>query len=555
MSINTNDIHALIKVCQNFDDTFADNEIVELFASILDISKVSYRVFFNDVCVESAVVYNSSNPGLGEEFSFQRMASDDRLIVVKIFRASDAIKMTEEENNVLMTFGETVLSGICVKNLVIAYENARYYDSLTQLTNVNYFLAHLDNLLSSERYEQYSVACVNIKNCGSINRIFGSDITDSIIKDFAQDNLDLFKFEDMEVFSRLSSDSFIMVTKTENIDSIVNRMNNSEVSVDLNGDIVDYNVRIRAGIVNLKSNNRKSSDIIHLAEHALAFSRLPEYPDIYYINGDGESNGNLSSVSASEINSALKNNQLLVYYYPIVNKKISPDKKKLIGAEAVVRWKKDGRMIDPTTLIPSAGNNNLIRDINDFVFRKVCETINAWEADGIESVPIAIKLTAFDYFNTAFADNILRYIDRYHIDRSKIILEFDEESFHGHYDEMKVATDKFTSAGVRITILNYGGNSSSLKLLGTFNFDFLKLNPELLNSTSAKDVIIVENIITMAHRLGYEVICVDPANEEKVKSISSSGCNLFQGDMFDKALSERFFRRRLSNPDYAAKNQ
>ncbi|MBP5180874.1 MAG: GGDEF domain-containing protein [Clostridiales bacterium] len=555
MSLNINDIHALIKVCQNFDDTFADNEIVELFASILDVSKVSYRVFFNDVCVESAVVYHSSNPTLGEEFSFQRMASDDRLIVVKIFRASDAIELTEEETNALMTFGETVLSGICVKNLVNAYEYARYYDSLTGLTNVNYFLNHLDALLASDRYEQYSVACVNIKNCGSINRIFGSDITDSIIKDFAQDNLDLFDYDELEVFSRLSSDSFIMIVKTENTDGILTKLNNSEVSVDLNGDIVDYNVRIRAGIVNLMSNNRKSSDVIHLAEHALAFSRLPEYPDIYYINGDGESNGNLASVSASEINNALKSNQLLVYYRPIVNSKSSTDKKTLIGAEAVVRWKKDGRMIDPIALIPSAGNNNLIRDINDFVFRKVCETINGWEADGVESVPIAIKLSAFDYFNTAFADNILRWIDRSHIDRSKIILEFDEESFHGHYDEMKVATDKFTSAGVRITISNYGDNKSSLKLLGTFNFDFLKLNPDLLNSKSAKDIIIVENIIAMAHRLGYEVICVDPVNEDKVKSISSCGCSLFQGDIFDKALSERFFRRRLSNPDYSNSNK
>ena len=164
-------------------------------------------------------------------------------------------------------------------------------------------------------------------------------------------------------------------------------------------------------------------------------------------------------------------------------------------------------------------------------------------------------MSAFDYFNTAFADNILRWIDRSHIDRSKIILEFDEESFHGHYDEMKVATDKFTSAGVRITISNYGDNKSSLKLLGTFNFDFLKLNPDLLNSKSAKDIIIVENIIAMAHRLGYEVICVDPVNEDKVKSISACGCSLFQGDIFDKALSERFFRRRLSNPDYSNSNK
>ena len=550
MSININDIHKLIKVCQDFGHDFSENETVELFASLLGISKVSYRLFYNDVCIESDVVYHATVPSLGEEFTFQRIASNDRLIVLKVFRFVDAEELTSEQRASLLTFGETVLSGICVRNLINAYENAKYSDALTKLPNVNYFLNHLDKLISTNKCDMYSVACVNIKNCGSINRIFGSDITDRIIRDFAQDNLELFDDSNYEVLSRLSSDSFIMTCLTKNVANILSKMNNCEVSVDLNGDIVDYNVSIRGGVVDLHSNNRKSSDIVHLAEHALAYSRLPEYPDIYYINGDSSSNVNLPQTNVSQVNNALKNNQILVYFNPIIKTDPDSDKKTLVGTEAVVRMKHEGTMVDPITLIPSAGNNNLIRDINDFLFRKTCEIINAWEAEGIAIVPVAIHLSAFDYFNTAFADNILRCIDRYHIDRNKIILEFDEKGFHGHYDEMKVATDKFTKAGIRITILNYGGSSSSLKLLSTFNFSFLKISPELINSDSAKDMIILENLIFVSQKLGYEVICQDPENEFYADRAFSYGCNLFQGDLFDKALSERFFKRRLTKPEY-----
>ncbi|MBR1797173.1 MAG: GGDEF domain-containing protein [Clostridiales bacterium] len=550
MEIGVNDILNLIRICQDFDNKFSEKDTVDLFAKVLNISKVSYRIFINDVSIESTVIYNAPGSTLGEEFVFQRIASNDRLIVLKVHRFSDAPALSSENTYNLQVFGESVLSGICVKNLLKAYENARFYDSLTKLTNINYFLSYLTDLLISGKYEPYSVACVNIRNCGAINRIFGSDITDKIIRDFAQDSLELFDQNNYEVISRLSSDSFIMIALTSNIDRILNTMNNSEVSVELNGDIVEYNVRIRAGVVNLAANTRKSSDLIHLAEHALGFSRLKEYPDIYYINGDGTPYGNQNYIGISEISSALKSNQFLLYFKPYIRRSGTYGSMRLSGAEAVLRWRKDGRLIDPYTLVPSSGNNNLLRDMDDFLFRKTCELLSTWEAHGIETVPIGIQVRSYDYFNTAFADNLVKAIDRYHIKRNRIILEFDEESFHGHYEDMKISTQKFTNAGVNVNIMNYGGGASSLKLLSEFTFQYLKINPELMNSGSAKDMIIIENIISMASKLGYEVICSEPSDINVVNAAGSCGCSIFQGDLFEKALSERFFKRRLNDPVY-----
>lgn len=548
MAIGVNDIFDLIKVCQDFDNKFAGNDTVELFAHILGISKISYRIFFNDISIESSVIYNADKSTMGEEIDFKRIASNDRLIIIKIVRFLDAEPLSSENEYNLQVFGETIMSGICVKNLIKAYENARYYDSLTQLTNVTFFLNYLDKFIESGNTDNYSVVCVNIKNCGAINRIFGSDITDRIIRDFAQDSLDLFDTDQYEIISRLSSDSFIMVVLTSNIERILNEMNSSEVSVELNGDIVEYNVSIRAGIVSLESNIRKSSDLIHLAENALGFSRLPENPDFYYINGDGNPNGNKAFIFLSEINAALKSNQFLLYFKPVYKMNGNINKMELVAAEAVIRWRKDGRLVDPYALISTSSDNNIIRDMDEFLFRKTCETINTWKTEGVEFVPIIIHLTSFDYFNTSFANNALRSIDRYRIDKDKIILEFDEESFRAHNEEMQVATQKFTNAGIEISIVNYGKGDSSLKILSEFSYKYLKLSPDLINSESAKDMIILEYVISMANRLGYEVICNEPDNEDVASKLAGFGCSYFQGEIFDKPLSDRFFRRRLNNP-------
>lgn len=548
MAIGVNDIFDLIKVCQDFDNEFAGNDTVELFAHILGISKISYRIFFNDISIESSVIYNADKSTMGEEIDFKRIASNDRLIIIKIVRFLDAEPLSSENEYNLQVFGETIMSGICVKNLIKAYENARYYDSLTQLTNVTFFLNYLDKFIESGNTDNYSVVCVNIKNCGAINRIFGSDITDRIIRDFAQDSLDLFDTDQYEIISRLSSDSFIMVVLSSNVEHILNAMNNSEVSVELNGDIVEYNVNIRAGIVSLAANIRKSSDLIHLAENALGFSRLPENPDFYYINGDGNPNGNKAFIFLSEINAALKSNQFLLYFKPVYKMNGNINKTELVAAEAVIRWRKDGRLVDPYALISTSSDNNIIRDMDEFLFRKTCETINTWKTEGVEFVPIIIHLTSFDYFNTSFANNALRSIDRYHIDKGKLILEFDEESFRSHNEEMQVATQKFTNAGIEISIVNYGMGDSSLKILSEYSYKYLKLSPELINSESAKDMIILEYVISMANRLGYEVICNEPDNEDVASKVAGFGCSYFQGEIFDKPLSDRFFRRRLNNP-------
>ncbi len=546
MAIGVNDIFDLIKVCQDFDSKFAGNDTVELFAQILGISKISYRIFFNDVSIESSVVYDAHNSTLGEEFDFTRVASNDRLIVIKIIRFVDAEPLSTEDEYNLQVFGETIMSGICVKNLIKAYENARYYDSLTKLTNITFFINYLDKFLQSGNTDSYSVACVNIKNCGAINRIFGSDVTDKIIRDFAQDSLDLMDTNNYEMLSRLSSDSFVMVALTSNIESILDSMNSSEVSVEVNGDIVEYNVNIRAGVVSLASNVRKCTDIIHLAENAIGLSRLPEYPDIYFINGDGSPNGNKSFIYLSEINSALKSNQFLLYFKPLY--KINGDlkNKELIAAETVIRWRKDGRLVDPCALISTSTNSDILKDIDDFMVKKTCETINAWNSEGINTVPLIIRISSFDYFNTSFADNLLRSIDRYRIPRDRIVLEFDEDSFHGHYNEMQVATQKFNKAGIKICIADYGTGSSSFKLLSDYNLQYLKLAPEVTNSTSAKDQIIVESLIDMTQKLGYDIICSEPEDEETANKAADYGCSYFVGELFDKALSERFFKRRLS---------
>ena len=62
-------------------------------------------------------------------------------------------------------------------------------------------------------------------------------------------------------------------------------------------------------------------------------------------------------------------------------------------------------------------------------------------------------------------------------------------------------------------------------------------------------MIIAEHLVSMADKLGIEVICSGPSSMENARRAASNGCIVFEGDIFDKELSERFFRHRLLNPE------
>jgi len=114
-----------------------------------------------------------------------------------------------------------------------------------------------------------------------------------------------------------------------------------------------------------------------------------------------------------------------------------------------------------------------------------------------------------------------------------------------------ICADKCSRAGIRVSVKDYGVRESSLSLLSNIKCQYIKLSPELVNSDSYKDKIILENLTKMINSLGIEVICTDPESEDTARNMVKYGCNIFQGDIFDKYLSERFFERRLKNPGYS----
>src|SRR5690606_35624817 len=93
----------------------------------------------------------------------------------------------------------------------------------------------------------------------------------------------------------------------------------------------------------------------------------------------------------NDLRKAIDNNEFFLVYQPKVN--IHSGKVK--SAEALLRWKHPvWGLIPPSEFIPLAEESGLIFEIDQWVFKNVCKQIQTWNSNRVESIRIAVNLSA-----------------------------------------------------------------------------------------------------------------------------------------------------------------
>ena len=75
----------------------------------------------------------------------------------------------------------------------------------------------------------------------------------------------------------------------------------------------------------------------------------------------------------------LNDNHFEIWYQP----KYAPKTNKLVGAEGLVRWRRENNeIIPPSKFIPLFERNGMIKALDEYVFREVCTHQRRWLDEG-----------------------------------------------------------------------------------------------------------------------------------------------------------------------------
>ncbi|MEA2856041.1 MAG: hypothetical protein QOH98_362 [Methylobacteriaceae bacterium] len=242
-----------------------------------------------------------------------------------------------------------------------------------------------------------------------------------------------------------------------------------------------------------------------------------------------------------ELRAAIERDELIAQYQPIV----SADGGKLVGAEALVRWRHPVHgLISPERFVGVAEDSGLILPLGEWMLRRACADARRWP-----DLYIAVNVSPIQFRHSGFAAAVERVLKETDMEPSRLELELTEGVIVKDADQAENAIIELRAKGVRLALDDFGIGYSSLIYLRRFAFDKIKIDKSFLQSMemTGESAIILHSIVHLGRALGLTVTAEGIENEEQQRFLQALGCHELQGFLFSQPLDADELTRLVKN--------
>ena len=239
---------------------------------------------------------------------------------------------------------------------------------------------------------------------------------------------------------------------------------------------------------------------------------------------------------------ALENEEFEIWYQP----KYSAHSRKLVGAEALVRWRRaDGALIPPLKFIPLFERNGNIIRLDEYVFRAVCRQQKEWQKQGQKMLPVSVNISRVSLYYSSVVEKYESIIRSFDLDSKYIQLEITESATIDN-NEIFNLLEQFHTAGFKILLDDFGSGYSSLAALNRMHFDTIKLDKSLVDYIGDDNGEKLLNSITkLAQSFGMEITAEGVETVEQLMFLCNLDCDGIQGYYFSRPLPVKEYEECL----------
>jgi predicted signal transduction protein with EAL and GGDEF domain len=250
------------------------------------------------------------------------------------------------------------------------------------------------------------------------------------------------------------------------------------------------------------------------------------------------------SALEADLRLAVDGGQLHLQYQPQVD-----SERRLIGAEALVRWAHPERgLVPPDDFIPLAEETGLILPIGHWVLATACAQIRAWSANAATGgLRLAVNVSARQFRQPDFVAQVRQVLAQAGADPGRLKIELTESMVLDDIGDTFEKMHALKSLGIGFSLDDFGTGNSSLAYLTRLPLDQLKIDRSFVRNLpgNRNDAIIAQTIITMARSLGLDVIAEGVETEVQRGFLDRHNCTAYQGYLFSRPLPLDEFNRQV----------
>lgn len=528
------DRDAFIRVLTRFAELFyVAKGVTEFYMSLTD-EQNGYG--------EKLIDYDN---GHGDKEIIRRriVAQSGVVLICTFYAAEDAPELPEEDLKKLDLIARMILSLVSRNRLIGVVEKLGFSDG-QGYPNYRTFLryiqdANFDGTLGGRIAFKY-----NLKHFGLVNQDVGRATGDVVMRNHFELVSSL--VGNRGIVCRMGGDNFIGMLDRKDLGSLLDTLKGVPIVYDKSNQ-KRVMVRASVGIFELPTPYRfdDPDDLMDVLMPAASIAKNGSGDGIVFADDKFMTMKQNSMMVQKNFPKALAENEFLPYYQPQVDITTG----KTVGAEALCRWKKDGRLIMPGQFIPVLEQSTDICLLDFYMLDAVCRDIRRWMDEGSPIVRISVNMSRKHLIDVDFIEHLTAIIDRRQIPREYIEIEFTETVDNAGFGELKQVIEKLRAAGIYTSVDDFGAGYTSLALLSDIPWNIIKIDRSFLPmpGNNDRDVLlpIMKHIALIAEELGMSCVVEGVENEEHEKIMRDNNCRIAQGFYYHRPMPVADFEELL----------
>ncbi|MBO4338052.1 MAG: GGDEF domain-containing protein, partial [Lachnospiraceae bacterium] len=477
-----------------------------------------------------------------------RIVTKTGAVIIGTLFAAEEDELSREVISKASLVMRTLLSFVSRRRLSNAIEQMGFYDD-SGYPNFRSYMRYVENLQMEGVLEEYTVIRFNLKQFSVVNQDIGRAYGDVAMRHYfilVQKVID----ED-GLAARVGGDNFIAVFKKDLLGSVLEILRGVPVVYDH-----DHRRRVyissSVGVYDIPEDfgNTNIREIMDKVSAAEAVAKRAE--NGYVIHYDQQLSKRREDMMRirHRFPKALGSGEFQVYYQPKVNVKTG----EIVGAEALCRWIRDGKIIPPLEFIPVLEQTTEICDLDFYVLDSVCKDIRGWLDTHDHGVRASINLSRKHLTDADLLEHILQIIDRNDVPHEYIEIELTETTTDVRFKDLRRVVEGLSREGIRTSVDDFGIGYSSLNLIREISWDVLKIDrsfvPKDDENADAVTFKMFNHVVAMAKDLDLDCIVEGVETRSQIDRLIENGCEIAQGFYFDKPLPKEEFEARLAVGGY-----
>ena len=416
-------------------------------------------------------------------------------------------------------------------------------DPLTDLYTRQYFLTVLDKSIeaasANTEETQHSLFHIQLENFESAEyKKIPFEIKDELLKGIAR-NLQSF-IQKGEVLCRFNDSTFSLlstVTDDKLINDYSRKIQKHIESESMEFDGKELITQSSIGICLIDDGLKDSHEALARANYALSKALAKGQSSRRYQPKPGElTNKQVDEQWIKRISSALKNDQFIIQYQPIISLSGDEFERYEIDPMLADTIGKHARQVE---FIPPALRTGMARGIDRWVIYRSLSQIAEKLKDDSRTI-FFVPLTEAALNDPELFRWIKQLIHQFKVPPNSIVFQFNEESVIKYLKHARAMVSALRKIDAKVCLANFGTEANPFRLIRHIPVDYLKVHPLFMSglTDNRENQQVIEAITEKAHRFGQTTIASGVEDAESLSVLWGLGIDLVQGDFLQETSFE-----------------